>query len=140
MRVWFYGAEGPLLSKPGLAHLCVVTRAGNWEILSPRDAGGAAGGRRSSLGVAWDVMHSAVGTVRAWVSICENFLHWLVASPQPPPRRACSPRHSCDGISNPWLPADKDDEVGRMLTVASSGWGSAGCSPLRSERRGSRSG
>ena len=52
MRVWFYGAEGPLLSKPGLAHLCVVTPAGNWEILSPRDAGGAAGGRRSSLGVA----------------------------------------------------------------------------------------
>lgn len=25
MRVWFYRAEGPLLSKPGLAHLCVVT-------------------------------------------------------------------------------------------------------------------
>ena len=103
VRVWFYRAEGPLLSQPGLAHLYVVTLPGKVTgRFFPQETLGALLERAEALwGVVWDVMHSAVGTVRAWVSICENFLYWLVASPQPPPRCACSSRHSCDGILNP---------------------------------------
>lgn len=36
----FTERERPLLSKPGLAHLCVVTEAGNWKFF-PQETLGA---------------------------------------------------------------------------------------------------